>query len=50
MSKGNTLTLVKAVDDKLMYEALDVVEQKQLKDAARKKEIEKVMMKYITIK
>lgn len=50
MAKGNHLNITKAVDDQLLYEALDVVEQKQLKDAARKKEIEKTILQYIKVK
>lgn len=50
MAKGNSLQLEKVVDDKLLYEALDVVEKKNLKDADRKKEIEQTIMKYAKVK
>jgi hypothetical protein len=50
MGKATTLTLTKVVDDKLLYEALDEVEKQNLKGEARKKAIEKLMSKYITLK
>lgn len=50
MSNAQSLTLTKVVDGFLLYEALDEVEKKSLKGPARKKAIEKLMMKYIAVK
>lgn len=50
MAKASTLTLTKDVDGKLMYEALDEIEKKNLSGAARQKAIEALMVKYIAVK
>lgn len=50
MAKSSTLTLTKDVDGKLMYEALDEIEKKNLTGAARQKAIEALMVKYIAVK
>lgn len=50
MAKASTLTLTKDVDGKLMYEALDEIEKKNLTGAARQKAIEALMVKYIAVK
>lgn len=50
MAKAATLTLTKDVDGKLMYEALDEIEKKNLSGAARKQAIEALMAKYIAVK
>ncbi|RYD97264.1 MAG: hypothetical protein EOP54_11495 [Sphingobacteriales bacterium] len=50
MAKASTLTLTKDIDGKLMYEALDEIEKKNLTGAARQKAIEALMVKYIAVK
>lgn len=49
MNSGKTVKLNTRVDGMVMHEALDVSEKKNLKGTARKKDIEAVMHKYVTV-
>lgn len=49
MGQGNKIKLKGKVDDQYLYEALDDVEQKDLKEAPRKKAVRAVMDKYIEV-